>query len=73
MNLGLLCQAKAKEVFVRFSAQNPSIVAADWGLGQTNILEKAGFGTRCALWGSHQEQRRISSARLFFPPVQTLP
>ena len=43
MNLGLLCQAKAKEVFVRFSAQNPSIVAADWGLGQTNVLKKRGL------------------------------
>jgi hypothetical protein len=40
VNLGLLCRAKAEDVFVRFSAENPSIVAADWGLGQTNVLEK---------------------------------
>jgi hypothetical protein len=56
VNLGLLCRAKAEDLFVRFSVQNPGIVAADWGLGQTNVLEKAGFGTRCALLESHQEQ-----------------
>ena len=43
MNLGLLCRAKAEDVFVRFSVQNPGIVAADWGSGQTNVLKKRGL------------------------------
>ena len=74
MNLGLLCRAKAEDVFVRFSVQNPGIFAADWGLGQTNVLEKAGFGTRCALLESHQEQRRIPPVREYeywlLPPAR---
>jgi hypothetical protein len=40
VNLGLLCRAKAEDVFVRFSAQNPSIVAADWGSGRRMFWKK---------------------------------
>jgi hypothetical protein len=34
VHLGLSCRAKAEDVFVRFSVQNPSILAADRGSGR---------------------------------------
>ena len=64
MNLGLLCQAKAEDVLVRFPEQNPSIVAADWGSGR-RMFWKSGVWYAMCIVKSHQEQRRTSSAPFF--------
>jgi hypothetical protein len=73
VNLGLLCRAKAEDVFVRFYVQNSSIFAADWGLGQTNVLKKRGLVRDVLRWKVSKSSVASLRPACSFPSVQTHP